>query len=1186
MSVTGDKQLFWQSGIDNTGLVKGKNEARGILRNLTKQVTGMDVFAGVGISATIAFAKLKGELEQFSSEFEQAMKEVQTISGATQENFEGMSDEIIKMTTVVPEKALGMAKAFYQVASAGYDGAKGLGVLKAAAKGAVGGVTSTLIAVDGLTTVLNAWHLEADQSTKVSDIFFKTVQLGKTTFEELARNMATAAPIAASMSVPFEQIAAAVATLTKQGAPTSIAITQIRSSLLSLNDVLGDGWSKTMTYQEALQAVSDKAGGSQTKLREMMGRVEAMNAVLGITGENAKMAASDLEAIANSAGAAEQAFRTMVSSNINQIAILKNKVLASLKPIGDFLINFTGSIAGAIGDLLFEVNNEYTRAIGFSNAYADSLKRRETDIGRYVEVIERLGEKTELTEKESVELHKAQNALNILIPEMSKNWNDNATAVDNVKRAQEELVKLDKDVLEQQKIALEYEIKYIGIQRVEAEANRKKVLKDEQAFQEKRVSLHKKYTSGIVEAIKSGSNMVAAFHDLEASQRTKQLEDSMALLRKQFESGEISLGELGKRAGSVTDMIIGSSKKAVESEGDRIRAMADSEQGVLDLMMREVERKNLRGEIIAVLNGEAKARENVSKATAKAGEQAKDALPSIDDIKRRYDLYRKYSDKILELPKSVQGTLDPLNPDEAIKSLEAMRSASKNNAELMQEIDEMIADINLDKLKAAEDAKEAEKRINEERLANEKTFMMAIADDRGKELLRVDDYYEDLILKFSSNEDRVKQLEEVWLKERQEVLDKYSMKDFTGEYQEERVKYGDKMNDAEMANWIKHLKALQIKYAGHADIIKLLNEDIEASEKDLAKTSESTWRDTMAAVVEMSGAMGVFNKDIDDSIRLLADVTSIVRGIKDGTTSPIGMITGSVSILAGLFGMFSKTTESVNQLDVVLESVNRNLKRQQSLLDQAHGQKEIHRLEELIRLTNLYIERIKARTELGSHEDRVKAKDELSSLQDDLYDLMEDYKNKLTGTTRESIADAISAGFLDGKTEAEVFADTFGSLKQTALVDSFKRRIITQQLDSFYDTFEGYVGDNTGGLTSTEIGQLEEDFRGILDNSTTYWKEIQRIMEQAGLDMGDPTSQSENSLAGAFQGMSEDTAGLLSGQFNAMRVNIIDLSDIAEKTLIETAKIAENTEFNRFLESIDSRLREIAGSDSSRHLGV
>lgn len=49
--------MYMATGIDNTGLYKGKREAMGIIKAMAGEVTSFDVFGGIGISAAATFAK-------------------------------------------------------------------------------------------------------------------------------------------------------------------------------------------------------------------------------------------------------------------------------------------------------------------------------------------------------------------------------------------------------------------------------------------------------------------------------------------------------------------------------------------------------------------------------------------------------------------------------------------------------------------------------------------------------------------------------------------------------------------------------------------------------------------------------------------------------------------------------------------------------------------------------------------------------------------------------------------------------------------------------------------------------------------------------------------------------------------------------------------------------------------------
>ncbi|MDA3918752.1 MAG: phage tail tape measure protein, partial [Deltaproteobacteria bacterium] len=243
----------------------------GILRGMTSQISRMDVFAGLAISGGIAFKRLAVDAKNFSEEFEQSMREVLTISNALQQDFSGYSDLIVDMSRELPQSANALAKAYYQIVSAGYDGAGGLELLEKASRAAVGGVTDVTTAADGMTTVLNAWNLSAEQSAQVSDAFFTTVRLGKTTFGEMAINIAKVAPLASAYGVSLEEIFAATASITKQGTPTAEAMTQIRQALIALNEEFGQGWAEAYTFQEAMVEISNRAQASGKDLKEFTG---------------------------------------------------------------------------------------------------------------------------------------------------------------------------------------------------------------------------------------------------------------------------------------------------------------------------------------------------------------------------------------------------------------------------------------------------------------------------------------------------------------------------------------------------------------------------------------------------------------------------------------------------------------------------------------------------------------------------------------------------------------------------------------------------------------------------------------------------------------------------------------------------------------------------------------------------
>jgi TP901 family phage tail tape measure protein len=254
------------------------------------------------------------------------LREVVTLTGLTGKEGDRAFGEFRSAVNGLSGE-LGLAQetltsGLYQALSAGVPKETVFDFLAVAGKAAIAGVTDTETAVDGLTTVVNAFGLEAGDAGRVADSLFQAVKGGKTTFGELASSLFNVAPAAAAAGVEFETINAAIATLTAAGVPTSVATNQIRSSLVALQkpskeldkvfQALGFATAKAAIdangYQYAIDQVYKAADGDQGVLFKLLRRTEAVNAVNVLAGTGAAKFTSELEAQQAAVGATDAAF--------------------------------------------------------------------------------------------------------------------------------------------------------------------------------------------------------------------------------------------------------------------------------------------------------------------------------------------------------------------------------------------------------------------------------------------------------------------------------------------------------------------------------------------------------------------------------------------------------------------------------------------------------------------------------------------------------------------------------------------------------------------------------------------------------------------------------------------------------------------------------------------------------------
>jgi len=316
--------------------------------DLKKSIGGIGkTLKGVGIGVAAVGAGITAALGAtaiVAADFESAMREVNTMMLLNEDEFSNFSDEVKDLATRLGVDATESAKALYQAISAGVPKENAIQFLEIASKAAIGGATDTVTAIDGLTTVLNAFKIPASEAQRVADVMFTTVKGGKTTMKELSASFFNVAPLAAAAGVSFEEVSAAISTVTKQGVPTSVATTGIRTAIqamikptkemsMALDELgyaSGDALLKEKGFAGALNELVTASGGSNEVLGKMFGSVEGLQAVLALTGENAKTFAADLAAMGDAAGASTDAFNEMEKSTSRQF----DKMMNQFKGIG------------------------------------------------------------------------------------------------------------------------------------------------------------------------------------------------------------------------------------------------------------------------------------------------------------------------------------------------------------------------------------------------------------------------------------------------------------------------------------------------------------------------------------------------------------------------------------------------------------------------------------------------------------------------------------------------------------------------------------------------------------------------------------------------------------------------------------------------------------------------------------
>jgi TP901 family phage tail tape measure protein len=225
----------------------------------------------IGVSAVIAWRKSVAAMAGLDA----GLREVATLLPGTVEGLNAVRDALIDLSARAGQPPEMLAEAFYQSVSAGYTNmADSIILVEQASQAAIGGLTDTATALDGITTVLNAYGLSANEATRVSDVMFSTVAEGKIRFGELSSNIGTVASTASVMNISFEETGAAIAALTKNTG-------QVEESFTALNRFLLGFAKNTDEAQEFAKALGIELTAKRIRDEGLLPLLEDINEAIG-----------------------------------------------------------------------------------------------------------------------------------------------------------------------------------------------------------------------------------------------------------------------------------------------------------------------------------------------------------------------------------------------------------------------------------------------------------------------------------------------------------------------------------------------------------------------------------------------------------------------------------------------------------------------------------------------------------------------------------------------------------------------------------------------------------------------------------------------------------------------------------------------------------------------------------------
>lgn len=354
------------------------------------------------------------------------------------------------------------------------------------------------------------------------------------------------------------------------------------------------------------------------------------------------------------------------------------------------------------------------------------------------------------------------------------------------------------------------------------------------------------------------------------------------------------------------------------------------------------------------------------------------------------------------------------------------------------------------------------------------------------------------------------------------------------------------------------------------EFVKATDEGLKGINKNQSKISETadTYAEELRLVHEITAELLQQFGVNQANAKIINDV---LNAILSGNT--IQMIGAAVRTIITLFPQ-TAAEKYANQIN----RINQALREQQALIDQAkrEGSEAQRRKEEILLLKQklaadeqaLIEAEKKKENALGwgdaYEEKKQKVKDLTAAVVEDklaIEQAEQALNDFLTGgVTQNTIAGVIAEGFQAGKTSVDDFAQYMNDVLLNAVMQIFKAEILGPQIDALSQYTLSALSDKK--LTEAEKAEIDRQTKEIANINKQLWDDLTGALKLPEGEKG----TDRTGLTGAIKGITEETAGLIAGQFFAMRevnqkqyMTGLEQLDGINQSVTHLAKIEINT---------------------------
>lgn len=370
-------------GADITQFRKGMRDIRNESGILSETLQGL---AGIGRSLTYTLTTplvaLGSYTVQAASEFDAAMRNINSIVGLTEQELTALSDEVLQFGKNARTGATGAAEALYEVFSAGFglnDTAAAMELMEESVRVSEAGLADLTRTTNAMTATLMAYGVENITAAHAGDVWTRMVQVGVGSLEDFLANSNKVLPIASALGISFDEVGASAAYLSQQGGGAKKAMTAIA---MALSNLIKPNLTLAAAYEElgvqTGQELIAKFGGLQNAILAIRKVTESdvdfakmfsktgMEAVLAFTNNVDQAQATFNEFYAAVDGATDRAWAEQMKSFAATFDLFKSSVQAAAIAIGKQLLPIIQPILEGLTGFFNKVSSASPETLQFA----------------------------------------------------------------------------------------------------------------------------------------------------------------------------------------------------------------------------------------------------------------------------------------------------------------------------------------------------------------------------------------------------------------------------------------------------------------------------------------------------------------------------------------------------------------------------------------------------------------------------------------------------------------------------------------------------------------------------------------------------------------------------------------------------------------------------------------------------